>query len=156
MEKKIYLSGKFSEGFIEESSKKMVKYKKQLENDNWFVFSPIDMSYGLNVIKKNKKNEIEQTKNYDRSLVYKFDVYSIIHSDAILVLNNWKTSCGALGELMIAINMGLDVYIENDDNETFSLINKKEFYLNSIQNKLLSEDYLEEMAGNPVRLIYDP
>ena len=115
----IYFAGKFGED-IDETSKKFNFFKEKYFQQ-WHVINPLLLNNGLNLVDKINDFKFVKNDNYDRALAYTFDVYSIMAADAVFALDNFPMSFGALGEVILALNLGKDIYLaekkKNKKNE---------------------------------------
>ena len=106
MKRQIYFSGRFNTS-RDETQKKFDKYEAN-EFKDWIVFNPLKLNIGFGMV----DDKYQKTDIYDRDTCYFFDIHAVMKADAIFVLNNWYNSMGALGELLIALNMNKEIYIE--------------------------------------------
>ena len=75
-----------------------------------------------------------KTETYDRNTCYFFDIHAVMKADSILVLNNFYTSMGAMGELLIAMNLEKEIFVETMDCKIVkvSVLEMKELILDAM------------------------
>ena len=123
---KAYISGKIGKDqeVISDTYLRMSALSLNLNMKGMQVFNPFSFNTALNM-----SDEDPRFKNghFNRSLAYKYDVYAIMDCDRVYALNNWTDSPGAIGEIMLAINLGKDIFIGDDEDLTFKHIDNEKF-----------------------------
>lgn len=105
---KIYLSGRFGD----QTQLTLGKFKYFEDKYPHIIFiNPLRINQGIGMVDENFK----KTGMYDRSTCFEFDIKAIQQCDGIVAVNNWKTSPGAITELMISANTGKMIFLEEED-----------------------------------------
>ena len=109
----IYLSGKFS-GDIVETCNEFRDIEKRFKNICFI--NPLSMNKGLNLVTTcetdNQIISITKTEHYNRSTAFSFDIHAVMACDHVYALNNWEKSCGALTEILVALNTGKKIIFQ--------------------------------------------
>jgi len=129
---KAYLSGKIgnNEEMINATFDRMNLLSNTLMEEGIHVLNPFFMNLGLGMLDCNTEQEVKKNKFFDRTLCYKFDIQAVMECDRIYALDNWVQSPGAVGEVMLAINLGKEIYIEDNifgefEDEPFQLVDSE-------------------------------